>query len=196
MKRDLLISTGGQIATLVIIALAFYLDTPAGFALLFTYMAGWCDGLMDNSAVVSYYNRSIMSDLNPLVFRTDKSWIWKYKDGDYKKHDAFLGSAMFFTALTDYWHFIKTTKIVLIGLACMFYGGEWYIPILFFNFYLTGKQLMWNLILPRKGERLNILQIVTKYVIIIPFYYLWTLVTNLSNKELKTNHNTSLFIDE
>ena len=194
MKRDLLISTLGQIAVLIIIVVCMYFDCFMGLALLFTYMAGWCDGLMDNVAVVPYYNRSIMSDLNPLVYRTDKSWIWKYKDGDIKKYDAFWGSTMFFTALTDYWHFIKTVKIVLIGLACLFYGFDWYVPLLFFNFYLTGKQLMWNLILPKRKEELNWLQKIAKLIIIIPFYYLWNLVTKLSNKNLRLNKNTDLRI--
>lgn len=184
-SRDKTIALVAQFFLIAVIAIAFNFNTYTGIALLLFYIAGWCDGLQDTAASSSHYFDSIFAGLNPHAYLICYSWKWKYADGRLYLGEAFFGSLFLFTAFTDYWHFIKTSKSLLIAAGIAFTGQSWIWSIAFPIAYFTGKQLMWNLLLPLKeGTKPNILQLITRIIMIYPFFFIWRTVASNTNAQM------------
>jgi len=56
----------------------------------------------------------------------EKSWKFKYKDGDPKKGDRFLGSSTFFVGFTDAWHLFGLIRNVSLFSSIVCASGLWW----------------------------------------------------------------------
>ena len=96
-------------------ASAQYKIQPLPVSLMFS--AGAAKGTAD---FLQYHYTGNNQFLNP-----DLSWYNKWKNGDPKQGEAFLGSSTIFVCFTDGWHLANTVnKYCCIGAMCVQIGGK------------------------------------------------------------------------
>lgn len=108
-------------------------------SLILVMLAAICNAVMDT--ISFHYIKSIFSKLNRQWWDPYVSWKNKYIDWDRgKRAEKTIWGIKYPTALTDAWHFFKSTMIVLMVLAIVLYT-----PFInpFIDFMIIG--LGWNI---------------------------------------------------
>lgn len=67
----------------------------------FVIVSGICKAIQDK--IQFHFSKSIFKDLGDF-WNPKTSWKRKYKNGDPKQGEAFIGSTTIFVSLTDAWH--------------------------------------------------------------------------------------------
>lgn len=115
-------------------------------SLILIFLAGVCNSIMD---VLSFrYEISRFDKLeNDKWFNPSISWKNKWKDGDSKKGERFLGSSTVFVFLTDAWHFFKTLMLLLIAVSIIFYKpmiNSYIDIIIIYGTFTVTFELFWS----------------------------------------------------
>ena len=95
-------------------------------AATFSIFSGISKAVCDTAASSFYRSKLYRAfKLDPNFWDKGSSWMNKWKDGDKKKGEAFLGSSTVFVIFTDGWHltdFLRDAFFVLSFYALMFSG--------------------------------------------------------------------------
>lgn len=95
--------------------------TMAIISIVLMIFAGICNSVMD--VLKTRYNTSLFAKWKHQNWlKPSLSWRNKWKDGDSKKGERFLGSSTVFVWLTDFWHLAKMLMLVSIAFAIVFYS--------------------------------------------------------------------------
>jgi hypothetical protein len=87
--------------------------------LILVLISGMAESVMDS--LQFHYHKSIFKDFeNQLFWNPLNSWRNKWKNGDPKQGEKFLGSSTLFVGLTDAWHLFKTIHNLTIFLGLFF----------------------------------------------------------------------------
>ena len=95
---------------------------------LLVIFAGICNSFMD--VLKTRFYKSIFLGWRPQTWVDPAlSWPNKWKGGEKKNGERFLGSSTFLVFLTDLWHLCKALMLISISLAIVFYQPmvAWYV---------------------------------------------------------------------
>ena len=98
------------------------------------FVAGICKSIMNITQF--HFNNSIFSTFkNQKWFNPSISWKNKWKNGDPKQGEKFLGSSNIFVWVTDAWHFFQRMMQICMILSIVLYLPMFGLIYDFFIFY-------------------------------------------------------------
>jgi hypothetical protein len=97
--------------------------------LILYFLAGVTNSIMDR--IRNSFEATIFSNLKGDYWNPEKSWTYKWKNGDPRQGERFLFSSTILVFATDGWHLCKWIMFTLIEVAiCWAYGVHpIYIPL-------------------------------------------------------------------
>ena len=121
-------------------------------------LAGISNAIMDK--ISFHYDNSIFKNTSIEQWANPKlSWKNKWKNGDRKNGERFIGSSTIFVWTTDLWHLAKSFMITFFCLGIVFYqpfidiGISWLNLIIDFIIYKTTFSLVFELFFSKIFKR-------------------------------------------
>jgi len=112
-------------------------------SLILIFLAGISNACMDVLKV--RWVRSIFYNVkNQQWFNPSLSWKNKWKNGNPRNGEKFLGSSTVFVFLTDFWHFSKFLMLLCISFSIVLYQPifYWFIDwMIFYSIFTTTFQI-------------------------------------------------------
>jgi hypothetical protein len=105
-------------------------------SIFFIALAGICNSIMDT--IQFKFIESIFSKYPKLRQWSNPTFSWKnkWKNGDPKQGERFLGSSTMFVWVTDLWHFSQSLMITFFCLAAICYKPCFYTSNYIINLFL------------------------------------------------------------
>ena len=113
--------------------------------LVFSVIFGVSKSIADISE--SSFANSKLGKLNPLFWDKHKSWKNKWKNGNPKDGERFLGSSTFLVWITDAWHLfnmLSYLSLFIAGYLTATYLDNWYLVIIPFPIGLIIFELIYK----------------------------------------------------
>lgn len=104
-------------------------------SLIFLFVAGIFKAIIDT--LQFHFETSIFKNFNQKWWNPSISWKNKWKNGDPKQGERFLGSSTIFVSLTDAWHFFQHLLIFCLILSIVTYSKLSCLRIIDFLIFYT-----------------------------------------------------------
>jgi len=123
-------------------------------SIILMIFAGICNSVMD--VLKTRYNNSIFASWpNQTWLKPSLSWVKKWKDGNPKKGERFLGSSTVFVWLTDFWHLAKFFMLLGIAFSIVLYQPivAWWIDwFILYCAFTIPFEIFYSKVLVKKRE--------------------------------------------
>jgi len=106
--------------------------------LLLLIISGVSKSICDVSASNYYYSKLPQ---NPYYWCKSMSYRNKWKNGDIKQGEAFLGSSTFLVLLTDAWHLFDVIRDITLIAACLLVGDIIWLLLKYHNCFEVRNKI-------------------------------------------------------